>query len=52
MVVDLAKAGGCFDYEFVCDIGKRVPRVYFLEGRVIGTKDYFQDTYQVFFPIS
>lgn len=52
LVEDLAKAGGGFHYEIVCDIGKRVPRVYFLEGRVIGTKDYFQDTYQVFFPIS
>ncbi|MDD3253866.1 MAG: alanine racemase [Lachnospiraceae bacterium] len=44
-VEDLAKAGGGFHYEIVCDIGKRVPRVYVQNGEVIGTKDYFDDTY-------
>lgn len=30
-----------FNYEFVCDVGKRVPRVYFRHGEVVGTKDYY-----------
>jgi len=47
-VEELAAAGGGFHYEIVCDIGKRVPRVYFENGRVIGTKDYFNDCYEGF----
>ena len=32
-----------FNYEFVCDIGKRIPRVYYRHGKVIETKDYYPD---------
>lgn len=32
-----------FNYEFVCDLGKRIPRVYLQNGRVIGTKDHFSE---------
>jgi alanine racemase len=46
LVEDLAKAGGGFHYEIVCDIGKRVPRVYYRNQEVIGTKDYFDDSYE------
>lgn len=44
-VEDLARACGGFHYEIICDIGKRVPRVYLKEGRVVGRKDYFDDCY-------
>ncbi len=47
-VEDLANAGGGFHYEIVCDIGKRVPRVYSWMGEVVATKDYFDDTYPGF----
>ncbi len=47
-VEELARTGGGFHYEIVCDIGKRVPRVYVRDGRVIGTKDYFEDRYEDF----
>lgn len=47
-VEDLANAGGGFHYEIVCDIGKRVPRVYSWMGEIVGTKDYFDDTYPGF----
>lgn len=47
-VEDLAEAGGGFHYEIVCDIGKRVPRVYYRNGEVVGTKDYFDDVYKDF----
>lgn len=32
-----------FNYELVCDLGKRIPRVYVKAGKVIKTKDYFED---------
>lgn len=47
-VEDLAEWGGRFHYEIVCDIGKRVPRVYLRGGAVVGTKDYFADEYPEF----
>ncbi|WP_077611212.1 alanine racemase [Clostridium sp. Marseille-P2415] len=47
-VEELAETGGGFHYEILCDIGKRVPRVYLEAGRIIGTKDYFDDCYKGF----
>ncbi len=47
-VEELARTGGGFHYEIVCDIGRRVPRVYVRDGRVVGTKDYFTDMYEDF----
>lgn len=47
-VEDLAAWGGGFHYEIVCDIGKRVPRVYYSGGQMIGCKDYFDDIYHGF----
>lgn len=44
-VEDLSALCGIFNYEFVCDIGKRVPRLYFREGKLVSTKDYFYDLY-------
>ncbi|MBD5136795.1 MAG: alanine racemase [Lachnospiraceae bacterium] len=38
-------AGGTFNYELVCDIGKRVPRVFYKGGKIVGMKDYFDDKY-------
>ncbi len=45
---DLAAWSGGFHYEIVCNIGKRVPRVYLQEGKVVGCKDYFDDIYHGF----
>lgn len=39
----LGDLSGRFNYELVCDISKRVPRVYRKDGRIIGTKDYYED---------
>lgn len=47
-VEELARTGGGFHYEIVCDIGKRVPRVYRRGARVVGKKDYFEDRYEDF----
>lgn len=48
LVEDLARLGGGFHYEIVCDIGKRVPRVYTRLGERIRSKDYFDDIYHGF----
>ena len=32
--------GNSFHYEVVCDIGKRVPRIYYLHGKPIEVKSY------------
>ena len=46
-VEELAELAGTFNYEFVCDLGKRVPRVFYSNGRIICGKDYFDDNYDV-----
>ena len=38
-------AGLTFNYEIVCDIGKRIPRVFYRNNKIVGTKDYFDDKY-------
>lgn len=45
---ELAALCGGFHYEIICDIGKRIPRVYYRKGEVAGTKDYFDDVYEGF----
>lgn len=32
---------GRFNYEFACDLGKRIPRIYKKGGEVVQVKDYF-----------
>ena len=51
-VEELAAMSHSFSYEFVCDIGKRVPRVYYYRGEKIGTCDFYhcsQVTYNISF---
>lgn len=36
----LSEMAGSFPYEFLCDVGKRIPRVYYYQGRKVGTLDY------------
>lgn len=40
-VEDLSELSGRFNYEFVCDLGKRIPRVYIRDGKVAEQVDYF-----------
>ena len=44
--MELAETGGGFHYEILCDINKRVPRVYLKGGQIFGKKDYFNDRYE------
>ena len=46
-VDELAALAGTFNYEFVCDLGKRVPRVFVKDGKIVGTKDYYEDDYEI-----
>ncbi len=41
-VEEISALSHSFPYEFVCDVGKRVPRVYYRDGKVVGTKDYYR----------
>ena len=45
---DLAEAGGGFHYEILCNLGKRIPRIYLSGGKIAGRKDYFDDRYEGF----
>lgn len=40
-VEDLSEFSGRFNYEFVCDLGKRIPRVYVKDGEISEQVDYF-----------
>lgn len=40
---EIGALSGRFIYELVCDIGKRVPRVYLRNGEVVSVKDYHDD---------
>lgn len=40
----LGELSGRFNYELACDLGKRIPRVYLKEGKIICTKDDFGES--------
>ena len=40
---ELGELSGRFNYEFACDLGKRIPRVYYKNGAVVETRDYFEE---------
>lgn len=40
---ELGAISGRFNYEFVCDLGKRIPRVFYRNGKVVSTRDYFEE---------
>ena len=40
---EIAEAAGSFNYEFVCGIGRRVPRVYYQNSAHLGTVHYLLD---------
>lgn len=41
---DLGDLSGRFNYELACDIGKRVPRRFWRDGKVVACQDYFETT--------
>ncbi len=38
---EIGELSGRFNYEFACDLSKRIPRVYVKGGKITETKDYF-----------
>jgi len=40
---ELGELSGRFNYEFVCDLGKRIPRVYRQHGEITEVRDYFDN---------
>lgn len=40
-VEEIAEIDGTINYEIVCQLGKRIPRVYYKKGEVVYTVDYF-----------
>ena len=43
---DIAAAADSFNYEFVCGISRRVPRLYRKDGHTVHSVHYLTDTYQ------
>ena len=39
----LGDISGRFNYELVCDLGKRIPRVFYVNGEPVAVRDYYQD---------
>ncbi|MCI8326393.1 MAG: alanine racemase [Lachnospiraceae bacterium] len=39
----LAELSGRFNYEFACDLGKRIPRVFCRNGEIVDTRDNFDE---------
>lgn len=38
---ELGELSGRFNYELACDLGKRIPRIYLKDGKIVCTKDYY-----------
>ncbi len=39
---ELGALSGRFNYEFACDLGNRIPRLYYRNGKQIDTKSYYE----------
>ena len=40
---ELGDLSGRFNYELICNLGKRIPRVYTEKGKIVFCKDYTED---------
>ena len=40
---ELGELSERFNYGFACDLGKRIPRVFYADGKIVDTKDYFDE---------
>ena len=40
---EVGELSGRFNYEFVCNLGKRIPRVLRRNGKIIARKDHFSE---------
>ena len=37
---EVSETAGSFNYEFVCDVSKRIPRVYYFNGEIVDEVHY------------
>ncbi|MFU0826848.1 MAG: Alanine racemase [Lachnoclostridium sp.] len=44
-VEEVAEMAYSFNYEFICNIGKRIPRIYYKQGKIVDIRDYFYNFY-------
>ncbi len=42
-VEELADMSASFNYEFVCDVNRRVPRIFYMKDQIISEKNYLLD---------
>lgn len=42
-IEEISALAHSFNYEFACDVGKRVPRVYFRHGKAVSVRDFYPD---------
>ena len=40
---EIGEISGRFNYEFACDLGKRIPRVFYKNGEETRSRDYFSE---------
>lgn len=40
---ELGALSGRFNYEFACDLGKRIPRIYTYNDEIVGVKDFYTE---------
>ena len=43
-VEELAGMSASFNYEFVCDVNRRVPRVFYQQGKIVSVKNYLLES--------
>ncbi len=46
-VEEIAQLASTFNYEFVCDLNKRIPRNYYANGKYVGSHDYFHENWKL-----
>ena len=39
---EIGNLSGRFNYELVCDLGNRIPRIYYKDGEIKEIRDYFE----------
>jgi alanine racemase len=40
---ELGKLSGRFNYEFACDVGKRIPRIFYKKNEPVSIREYFNE---------
>ena len=41
-VEEVANMAGSFNYEFICNVGKRIPRLYYKDNKLVNSSNFYQ----------